>query len=341
MLERASNVNNDEKEHTAMWLRLLHAIGLTNLSNEQVEEYVRNVGQRKPSREFSQVNQILALLVLLASLGGYAATVYLTYHSHKEHAKRANEQAADMVLQNTMKVDAELVKLKASISEIRQQQPSARVKDKLVEMEQQVGTLNKANNKIKSKATIDKLANSKAFRVGAIVTPEETKVYKPEQSEEFIRDAGQYIDSHPIEHVGRLEFDGQRCVIGSGGCISISSQSSPWSMGLRIEAIFTDKPIKIAEALEALGDKELAASFASSGDSLCHWLHRFSQPPVFAESTLSLYQELGILKALGPSAWWTVSDADFTARQHAFQSAEVQLHLVARHGGGSANSAGH
>ncbi|MGH7486450.1 MAG: ATP synthase F1 subunit epsilon [bacterium] len=36
------------------------------------------------------------------------------------------------------------------------------------------------------------------------------------------------------------------------------------------------------------------------------------------------------------------SDSAFNARQHAVQSAEVQLHLVAKHGGGgSARSAGH
>ncbi len=36
-----------------------------------------------------------------------------------------------------------------------------------------------------------------------------------------------------------------------------------------------------------------------------------------------------------------VTDAAFNARQHAVQSAQVQLHLVAKHGGGSAKSAGH
>jgi hypothetical protein len=269
-----------------MWLRFLHSMGLTNLSDEQVEEYIRLRGSIS---EFSPSNQVLALLVLLVSLGGYVTAVYIAYSSSQEKTKQANVQAADRTLQNTARVDEQLAEIQASLSEINEKQVSSPVKEKITEISQQVGAINKTNNKIKSKAYIDKFSNTQEFQVGAIVKSGKAKIYKPEQKDEFIRDAGKFIDSHPVDSVrSRTVTASYDCSGGPGGCISISSPSDPNSdPGPRVEVLFTNEPIKVAKALEALGDKELAASFASSDEPLCRWLHRLSQPTALAESAPS------------------------------------------------------
>ena len=267
-----------------MWIKLAHFLGLTNLSDEEVEELARHQGARSAVKSLLLVLATPGSLVLLG-LCILLITVGHDYSSSAAEARELNRELADKLSMTASELESNITTLE-SLEASRG--PATEASNEA--LREQVEELKKKVLEIGARAALLRNANEKELAVAAIKTRAGVKVYKREDLKQFVHDADKLIDKRPVQGVGHLAYlpNELECVPGGTGCLTIGLvDEAPWGKGkpgavslAKIEAIFVGEADRgSVMEISQLSEGQVADTMASMDFSLCAALRRAEGVP--------------------------------------------------------------
>lgn len=289
-----------------MLVRLLHFMGLTNSTDEEVDRYLEQADNSRPSsisRAPSTVPLMLGLatVILCLSISSYASL------GSQERLRRSGDQAEIMYnrtqsLQDDIEglktdLDSVLSAVRVHLEEIEagkiMQDQVAAIYSEISNTSEKLEIMKQRSIELRFRSLLIHYSGDTKLQVGALSTPDKTKIYKPNEWQDLIEDAEKLIETAPpINDFSRkIWVDGSSapCKIGPGGCFDISfghnidDNGSPGKARLathRLEFIFRDEEIDLPENFWGRGEEKLALSFNQSGENLCDWLNSLSEDTV-------------------------------------------------------------